>query len=123
MKRIIAMAVILSLVLISTPVFAAKGQRGASSKAMEKASDEAVFHRVGDWFATVGKPDTEKKAILTERKAKRAAEKKQKAIEKNKKEAEKTAEKKKRELEKKAQIKQKEIRRKTDEMKKNMRKK
>lgn len=78
---------ILCLILVLSPViaFAAdEGTKGASSKAYEHASDQAVFHRVSDWFATVGKSKEEKKKIKAERKAKRAAKKLKK---KSKKEA------------------------------------
>lgn len=73
MKKILSALVIISLIFTALPVFAAQGRKGASDKALEQASDEAIFHRVGDWFATIGKSDEEKKAIIAERKAKRAA--------------------------------------------------
>ena len=100
MRRFIAIAVVLSLILVSAPVFAAKDRRGASDKAYEQASDEAIFHRVGDWFATRGKSAEEKEAIIAERKAKRAAKRAQKELEKKKKAAEKELEKKKKAAEK-----------------------
>jgi hypothetical protein len=71
------------------PAYAA--QKGASQTAMEKASDEAIFHRVGDWFATRGKSPEEAKAIKAERKAQRAAKRAQKEADRAKKEAEKQA--------------------------------
>jgi len=71
MKRLISMVLVVLLAVGTVSVFAAPGRKGASDKALENASDEAIFHRVGDWFATRGKSDTEKKAILAERKAKR----------------------------------------------------
>jgi len=43
------------------------GEKGASRQAHEHASDQAIFNRVGDWFATVGKSDEEKEAIKAER--------------------------------------------------------
>jgi len=67
------------------PAYAQSGRKGASATAMEKASDEAVFHRVGDWFATIGKSPDEKKAIIAQRKADRAAKRAQKKAEKAKK--------------------------------------
>ena len=106
MKKILTLVLILSIAM-SMPVFAAKGQRGASQKAYEHASDEAVFHRVGDWFATVGKSEKEKEAIIAERKGKRAAKKAEKELAKKKKAAEKKAKKAKKEAEKKAKEAQK----------------
>jgi len=89
MKKIIAIILVLSFAL-GVPAFAAQeGAKGASATAMEKASDEAVFHRVGDWFATRGKTAEEKKAIIAERKAVRAAQRAQKEVEKQKKNLEK----------------------------------
>jgi len=93
MKRLISMVLVVLLAVGTVSVFAAPGRKGASDKALENASDEAIFHRVGDWFATRGKSDTEKKAILAERKAKRTAAHAQKEAEKQKKKMEKKAEK------------------------------
>ena len=61
MKRLIAifLAVMLTVSLVN-PAFAANSTKGPSSRAYEKASDESAINRVGDWFATVGKSDTEK---------------------------------------------------------------
>ena len=53
-------------------------QKGANEQAYEHASDNAIFNRVGDWFATVGKSKEEKESILAERKAKRATQKAEK---------------------------------------------
>ncbi|MGB2706221.1 MAG: hypothetical protein WBC74_05155 [Candidatus Omnitrophota bacterium] len=89
MKRVIAIVVILALTLVSMPAFAAKGRKGASDRAYERANKQAIFHRVGDWFATRGKSKEEKEAILTERNAKREAARAQKEAEKKKKTAEK----------------------------------
>ena len=101
MKKLVAITVILALVLCVVPAFAARGEKGASAKAYEKASDEAIFHRVGDWFATRGKSEEERNAILAERKAKRAAKRIEKEAEKKKKQLEKEAKKKKKQLDKK----------------------
>ena len=93
MRRFIVFVLILSFISLVTPVYAAKGRKGASDSALEHASEEAIFHRVGDWFATVGKSEEEKKAIIAERKAKRAAARAQKKAEKEKKRVEKEAKK------------------------------
>lgn len=52
--------------------------KGASEQAYEHASDKAVFHRVSDWFSTVGKPEEEKEKILADRAAKREMKKSRK---------------------------------------------
>jgi len=72
------------------PAYAApEGRKGASDQALENADENAVFHRIPDWFATVGKSDEEKEQILAERKAERARKRLEKQAEKQKKEAEK----------------------------------
>ena len=80
---------LITLTLISMFVFTmpALAQKGASETALEKASPNAIFNRVTDWFATVGKDDVEKEKILAERKAERAAKKAEKKAAKAKKEA------------------------------------
>ena len=52
-----------------------RGQKGASERAQERASEQSVFNRVGDWFATVGKPEEEKQQIIQQRIAEREAKK------------------------------------------------
>ena len=99
MKKMVALCLVISLVVACAPAFAAKGRRGASDKALEQAGDRAVFHRVSDWFATVGKSEEEKAAIIAERQAARAAKRAEKEAAKAKKRAGKEAKK----LEKKAQ--------------------
>lgn len=90
MKKILTLVLVMVFAFGTMPSYAGfGGDKGASQKAMENASDEAVFHRVGDWFATVGKSDTEKKQILVQRKATRAAAKAQKELEKAQKQANK----------------------------------
>jgi len=81
-----------------------KEMKGASERAMERASDQAIFHRASDWFATVGKSEGEKAKILAERKAKRAAAKAKKMAEKAERKAKKAGKK----AEKKARKKMKE---------------
>lgn len=93
MKRLIAVLLLLSLVIPLKPVLAAKEQKGASPQAYEHASDQAVFNRISDWFATRGKSEEERAKILEERKAKRAAKRAQKEAEKAKREAIREAEK------------------------------
>ena len=85
MKKIVTVFVILFFAAGTLTVSAAQGRKGASDKALEKASDEAVFNRVGDWFAARGKTGDEKKAIIAERKAKRAADRAEKELREQKK--------------------------------------
>lgn len=93
MKKLILVLTALAFLTISTPVFSAEGdKKGASSRAQEQASQQSIFNRVGDWFATVGKSKEEKKKILNERKQKRAQEKAAKKAEKMQKKAEGKAE-------------------------------
>jgi hypothetical protein len=93
MRRVLAIVLVLFLfigVVGITPVYA-QAKKGASARAYERASDEAVFHRIGDWFATRGKSEEEKEKIVAERKAKRAAARAQKEAEKRKRKLEKDA--------------------------------
>jgi len=80
------------MVFSTTVVFAQKDKgKGASAQAYEHADDNAIFNRVTDWFATIGKSEEEKQAILAERKAKRAAKRAEKEAQKKAKEAEEKA--------------------------------
>lgn len=80
MRQIVRMITLLAAaILLSAPAYAAKwGEKGASTEAYEHASEKAVFHRVSDWFATRGKSETERQAIIAERDAKRAAQRAEK---------------------------------------------
>ena len=77
MKKIVMIFLACMLCVSFTSVSFAQ-QKGASEQAREHASDNAIFNRVGDWFATVGKKGAEKEAVLAERKAKRQAKKAEK---------------------------------------------
>lgn len=118
-KRLMPGLLIFCFFAVNIPVFAqeAPRQKGASATAYEHASDEAVFHRVGDWFATVGKTDQEKKAIIAERKAKRAVAKAEKEAEKAKKQAEKEAQEAKKEAQGKKQEVEKGLKQQKEKMK------
>jgi len=79
----------LSVACTGTVSAESSGQKGANQQAYEHASEHSIFNRVGDWFATIGKSQSEKKEILQERKAERALiqaerELKQKKNKKNK---------------------------------------
>ena len=90
MKKLVSIAIILALIAVSAPAFAAKGgQKGASAQAYEHASDKAMFNRATDWFATIGKSKEEKAAILAERQAKRDAKILEKEADRAQKEAKK----------------------------------
>ena len=99
MKKVLVVIIILSLVIISMPVFAAEGgKKGASERAYERASPQAIFHRIEDWFATRGKSPEEKESILKERRAERAVKRAEKEAERVKKKVEKKVEKTKQKL-------------------------
>lgn len=120
MKKLVWSTVIFCFLATGVTVFAqeASRQKGASAAAYEHASDEAIFHRVGDWFATIGKNDQDKEAIIAKRKAERAAKKAEKEAEKAKKEIGKKAE----EAKKEAAGKKKEIEKETKQQKEKMKK-
>lgn len=118
MKKLILVLVALAFLTISVPGFAAEGgQKGASSKAKEQASEQSIFNRVGDWFATVGKSEEEKEKILKERKQERAQEKAARKAEKMKEKAERKAENKQEQAERKAEKMQKKAEEKAETMK------
>ena len=82
MKRIVKLAVAGFLVLgAAAPGYAAKESQGASATAYEHASDEAIFYRVGDWFATLGKSNEEKQAAIAERRTRRLVKRTQENLE------------------------------------------
>jgi len=111
MKKIAVFCLAAVFALGTVPALAApEGEKGASDQALANASERSVFNRTGDWFATVGKSDEEKKTIRAERQAKRDAKRAEKQAKKQKQEAEKKmkeaqgqADAKKKEAEKKAQ--------------------
>jgi len=101
MKKTIMMVLVVLLALSPTVSFAAKDRKGASDQALEHANENAIFNRVGDWFATIGKSDEEKAQIKAERKAKRAAKRAEKEVKKKAKEAQEVKDKKVKEAEEK----------------------
>jgi len=78
----------LALVILITPAYAAKGRKGASNQAYKNASDDAIFNRTGDWFATIGKTGEEKEKIIAERREIRAQKRAQKETRKQERKAE-----------------------------------
>ncbi|MDP8261786.1 MAG: hypothetical protein P9M13_00605 [Candidatus Ancaeobacter aquaticus] len=100
MKRVVLGLVAVLFLVTALPAFAARGEdKGADQKAYEHASDESIFNRTGDWFATIGKSKEEKQKIKAERKTKRAAKRAEKKAMKKKKDTEREA----RKAEKKAE--------------------
>lgn len=90
MKKIVVFLIALSLVAIYCPAYSAPlGEKGASPSAYEHASDQSIFNRTTDWFATVGKSPEEKEKIKAERSAQRAAKRAEKEAKKAQKELEK----------------------------------
>ena len=89
MKKIPIIIIMVSFLFVSFPASSAEkeGQKGANSTAYDKASDQAIFNRVGDWFATLGKNEEEKAQILRKRKLKRDAKQLEKEVKKAKKQA------------------------------------
>ncbi len=85
-KKLCLLMIISVFVFGGTSVYA---EKGASVAGLEHASDEAVFNRVSDWFATVGKSPEEKQVVLAKRKAARIAKKAEKRAKAKTKEAEK----------------------------------
>ena len=84
---VIVLVLMLSVVFIDMASAQVKTVKGSNAMAYEKASDESMINRAGDWFATRGKSDQEKQAILNQRKAKRAADKLKKQANKEAKQA------------------------------------
>jgi len=110
MKRIFIVAFALLFIFSLTPVFAARGgEKGASEEAYEHASDEAIFHRVGDWFSTIGKSKEEKEAIIAERRAKRAEKRAEKELKKRERVTEKETKKAEKKFKKQERITEREV--------------
>jgi hypothetical protein len=101
MKKIMVLALAAMLVFSAGVSFAAKDGKGASAQAYEHADDNAIFNRVGDWFATVGKSDEEKAKIKVQRKADRAVKRAEKEAKEKGKETKEKMEKGKKSLDKK----------------------
>jgi len=97
MKKFTVIIALAAFAAGATPVFA---QKGANEKALEHASDQAIFNRVGDWFATIGKNKEEKARIKAERRVKRAAKNAEKKAKQAKDELEDDAEEAKEKIEK-----------------------
>ena len=93
MKKVINLIILVSCLFIANPLLMAEEDtKGANQKAYEHPSENAVFNRVSDWFATIGKSEEEKQTILAERKAQRAARRAEKEADKAQKRAQQKAE-------------------------------
>lgn len=96
MKKVVLAAIFLLTLIFCASAFAAEGEevkkKGASPTAYEYASPQAIFHRVSDWFATIGKSPEEKAKIKEERQAERETQRLQKQTQKTQRELEKTQE-------------------------------
>ncbi len=92
MKKVVIVGVVFSVILSSGFVQVGEVEaRGASQTAREQASERAIFNRITDWFATVGRSEEEKEKILEERRTRRLEkqaerEARQKQVEERKKE-------------------------------------
>lgn len=102
MKKRATLLLLMLCVSAAPPSYAEK-EKGASPQAYEHASEQAVFVRVSDWFATLGKSEEEKNSILAQRKAERAAKRAEQEAAKGLKQAEKEMEKAQKEGEKAAE--------------------
>lgn len=71
MKKVLFSVIIFSFIFLAGVLLAQESQKvsrtGTAPQAHEHASDQAIFSRVADWFATVGKPEEERNQILLER--------------------------------------------------------
>lgn len=85
MKKLTAILLVLVIAASFTPAYAAKG---ASEKAYEHVSEESIFNRMGDFFATIGMSKEEKDAVIAERRAERAKRRAEKEARKAKRKAE-----------------------------------
>ncbi len=90
-KTAIAIGVVLLLMGTNAAFAARGGEKGASKEAYEHASEQSIFNRMGDWFATIGKSKEEKLRIREERRAERARKRAEKEEERAKRKAEKEA--------------------------------
>jgi len=89
MKKLITLILVVSFALCAPAITSVTW---AASSASELAHDNVV-DKVGDWFATRGKTENERKAILAERKTDRIAKRAEKQAKKAKKRAEQVAKK------------------------------
>lgn len=79
--RIVLGMLLGGLISSSAPALAADGgQSGANVSAYQHAGAEALFTRIGDWFATLGTSGFEKDSILVQRRSARIARRTQRAM-------------------------------------------
>lgn len=95
MRKTVLAALVLCMLIFCASAFAIDEkteQKGASPTAYEHASPQAIFNRVSDWFATIGKSPEEKAKMIEKRKTKRAAQSIQKETRTTTRELERTRE-------------------------------
>ena len=80
MRKLAGWVLAAALVMTAAPVYAAQGVAG-----------ENVITKAGDWFATMGKSETERTVILAQRRTARATRQAQHEANKTAKRAEKSA--------------------------------
>jgi Skp family chaperone for outer membrane proteins len=100
MKKLSALIIVSLFALTSLAIAAPEGEQGAADEALKCANDQAVFNRIPDWFATVGKSAEEKEKIMAEKKALRTQKRADKEAKKAEKQARKEAQKAEKEAEK-----------------------
>ena len=114
MRRTVAWSFLVFFVM-TAPVYA---QQGGGVSANGRSPDHAIRPRLGDWFATLGRSDEEKKQIMTKRQAERKSRKAKEKAERAKQEAEE----KKKKMNEDDAAKAKKVREKTEELSKKARK-
>ncbi len=94
MKRSTIAVLVIACVLGTSQSFAQPEEAPKGrSVARERASDNAVFNRISDWFATRGKSPEEAEAIRTQRQEERDAARTRREAGRQKREAERASEK------------------------------
>ena len=72
MERSIGMAVIFSMAILSTTLYAAEGgAEGAGTRRRVSIHPVGTVHRMGDWLATRHMPKEERQAAMEQRRAER----------------------------------------------------
>lgn len=103
MKKILFLILAFSLVTVLPSFAAREGRPGPDARAYEKASEDSMLNRMGDWFATRGMTEEEREEMLAERRAERAAARAEREAERKDRQAEREAERKARQAEREAE--------------------
>ena len=76
MKKFFSVFFLLAFLFTAAPsVIHAEDTAMQVESAYQEVAKDSFFERLGDWFATLGKSDSEKARIIAERRSKRNAEK------------------------------------------------